>query len=120
MNIRVHFLGLNGNRRLRDMVQPQLAALRRMASISSAVVVLKRQWGGGPRFEAHAHLAVPGPDIHAEARDQTLQAAWRKVCRSLEQQIKRRKSKPAERVKSNLQQPISTMRWGRPMVPRVA
>jgi ribosome hibernation promoting factor len=120
MNIQLHFFGLNANPRLHEMVRPHLAQLDRLASISSAVVVLERAFNGGPAFAARVHLAVPGPDIHAEARDQTLQAAWRKVCKSLEKQIERRKTKQAARVKSNRQQLISTIHWSRPAAPRFA
>jgi ribosome-associated translation inhibitor RaiA len=117
MNIELHFFGLNANRRLREMVQPHLAQLQRLVFINSAVVVLERAYNGGPAFAARVYLAVPGPDIHAEARDYTLQAAWRKVCESLEQQIERRKTSQVARVKSNRQQPISTTRWSRPALP---
>ena len=113
LNIQCHSLGLDNNRRLREMMQPHLARMQGLILIHSAVVVLEHQWNGDPRFAARVHLAVPGPDIHAEAREHTLQAAWRKVCESLEKQIERRKSKQALRVKSTGQQPISMTRWSR-------
>ncbi|MCI0539479.1 MAG: HPF/RaiA family ribosome-associated protein [Verrucomicrobiales bacterium] len=113
INIQLHFFGLNANRRLREMVRPHLSHLQRLASISSVVVVLERAYGG-PAFAARVHLTVPGPEIHAEARDQTLQAAWRKVCKSLERQIEQRKTKQVERVKYRRQQPISITSWSRP------
>jgi len=48
--------------------------------------------------------------------DHTLEAAWGKVCRRLEKQIDRRKTKQAARIKSNRQQPISRTRWSSPSV----
>ena len=87
MNVQFHVLGLNANRRVKEMVLPYLEQLRRQISISSAAVVLDRTRNGGPPFTVRVHLAVPGPDIHAEARDYTLQAAWRKVCTHLKKQI---------------------------------
>jgi putative sigma-54 modulation protein len=118
MNVQFHFFGLNANERMREMVLPDLAQLDRHVSVSSAVVVFDRTCHGGSAFTARAHLAVPGPDIHAEAHDHTLQAAWRKVRQSLEKQISRRKTKQAERLKSNRQQSISSARWSRQGAPR--
>jgi len=117
VNIHFHFFGLNLNRRTREMMQPRLVQLQRRAAINSAVVVVDRSHNGGPAFAVRVHLAVPGPDLHDEARDHTLEAAWRKVCQRLEKQIERRKTKPAARVKSNRQQSISRTRWSRPSVP---
>ena len=117
LNIQCHFLGLNDNGRLREMIHPPLLRMQDLVLINSAVVVLERQWNGGPRFAARVHLVVPGPDIHAEARDYTLLAAWRKVCENLEKQIERRKTKQAVRVKSKRQQPISKTCRSRPAFP---
>ena len=54
-----------------------------------------------PAFRAFALLAVPGPDIHAEARDHTLEAAWLKVTAALRKQIDRRQIRQEARVKRN-------------------
>jgi ribosome-associated translation inhibitor RaiA len=118
MNIQFHFFGLNSNRQASEMIVPDLVQLHRQVSINSAAVVFDRTRNGGPPFAVRVHLAVSGPDIHAEARDHTLQGAWRKVCKNLEKQIEQRKTKQAARVKSNRQQPISKTRWSRPAMPR--
>ena len=98
MNVQFHVFGLNANRRVKELVLPCLAQLQRQISISSVVVVLDRTRNSGPPFTVRVHLAVPGPDIHAEAGDHTLQAAWRKVCKSLNKQIQQRKTSQKARA----------------------
>lgn len=98
MTTQFHFFGLNASPRAKDSVLLCLEQLRRHIKISSAVVVFDRRRDNGPPFTMRVHLAVPGPDIHAEARDHTLQAAWRKVRRNLEEQIDWRKSRQKARA----------------------
>ena len=45
------------------------------------------------------HLAIAGPDIHATARDHTIEAAWLKVIKNVKRQIERRKTKQDARHK---------------------
>ena len=113
MNVQFHVLGLNANRRIKEMVLPYLKQLHRQISISSAVVVLDCTRNGGPPFTARVHLAVPGPDIHAEARDHTLQAAWRKVCKNLEKHIERRKSRQGTQA-ARQDRRLRKVNWGLP------
>jgi ribosome-associated translation inhibitor RaiA len=120
MKTEFHFFGVNASQRTLAMLEPDLAQLQCLAPIDSAVVVVDRSPSGGPAFTVRVHLAVPGPDIRAEACDHTLPAAWRKVCRDLEKQIERRKTKQAARMKSNRQHPISATRWSRPAASRAA
>jgi len=119
MKTRFHFLGLNASQRTRALFEPRLAQLQSQVSVDSAVVVVDRSRNGGAAFAVRVHLAVPGPDIHAEACDHTLQAAWRKVCNKLEKQIEHRKTKQASRLKSN-RQDLARTRWSKPAAPRAA
>jgi putative sigma-54 modulation protein len=90
MNIQLHIRGLNVTAEGRRWLEQSLEQLQSLISVSFAVAVLDHTRNGGPPFTVRVHLAVPGPDIHAEARDHTLEAAWRKVCKSLERQIAQR------------------------------
>ena len=78
-------------------------SLDRLIPISSAQVVLEHQRNTAPAFCASVDLAVPGPDIHAAARDHTLEAAVLKVARRLEEQIEARKNRQQLRLKSRQQ-----------------
>ena len=100
MKIQFRIRGLNANAAMRAWLQEQLERLHQLIPVSIAEVVLEREPDSAPAFRAHVHLAVPGPDIHAAARDHTIEAAWLKVTKKLRQQIERRKSRPQLRVKT--------------------
>jgi ribosomal subunit interface protein len=114
MKIQFRVCGLNANASLHGWLEKQLERLHSLIPVSDAHVALERQREATPGFCAHVHLAVPGPDIHATARDHTVQAAWLKVFRNLKRQIERRKTKQAVRAKTNRQVPAPASRWSRP------
>jgi ribosome-associated translation inhibitor RaiA len=103
MNINVKFSGMQNTGGLDSLVADNLRALHNMVPISTAKVVLERQHAAAPAFCASAHLAVPGPDIHATARDHTLQAAWRKLVGNLKKQFQRRMAHHQFRLKGREQ-----------------
>ncbi|HOB97444.1 MAG TPA: HPF/RaiA family ribosome-associated protein [Verrucomicrobiota bacterium] len=81
----------------------QLEHLDRLLPISRAHVVVERQPNTTPAFRASVDLAVSGPDIHAAARDHTLEAVLLKVARRLEEQIQGRKNRQQLRLKDRRQ-----------------
>ena len=111
MKIQFQIRGLNANAGLRGWLEKQLERLHNLIPVSTAEVVLEREQDSAPAFRAHVHLAVPGPDIHATARDHTVQAAWLKVFKNLKKQIERRNTKQVMRAKTNRQQPAPVSRW---------
>ena len=120
MKIQFQIRGLNANSSLRGWLQKQLERLHSLIPVTTAEVVLERERSGAPAFRAHVHLAVLGPDIHAEARDHTLEAVWLKVAKKLRQQIERRKSGQQLRHKGHGQHPLTVGRWSvAPVVGRV-
>ena len=76
--------------------------LEGLAAIDSAQVTLEWRPEDKRGFRVLTLLEVPGPDVHAEARDHTLRAALLKVVKDLERQIRSRRSRRAERWKTNL------------------
>jgi ribosome-associated translation inhibitor RaiA len=102
MNIQYQMRGLNPRAVERPM-DLKLEHLDQLISISSAQVLLEHQQNATPAFSASVDLAVPGPDIHAAARDHTLEAAVIKVAQRLEDQIKSRKSRQQLRLKGREQ-----------------
>jgi ribosomal subunit interface protein len=103
MNLILRYCGLNARAFWRGLVENQLKRLQSLAAIASAQVILEWQRESKPAFRVQAQLEVPGPDFHAEARDHTLQAALLKVANDLERQIRSRKSRRADRRKTNVQ-----------------
>ena len=98
MNIQLHVRGFDIRAGSRRWLEKSLEELQELMSISFAVAVFDHTRNGGWPFTVRVHLAVAGPDIHAEAHDHTLQAAWRKVRKNLEKQIDRRKSRVESRA----------------------
>ena len=120
MKIQFQIRGLNANAGLRGWLEKQLERLHNLIPVSTAEVVLEREQDRAPAFRAHVHLAVPGPDIHAAARDHTLEAVWLKVTKNLRQQIERRNTRQQLRHKGHRQHPLTASRWsGTPMAARV-
>ena len=120
MKIQFRIRGLNANASLRGWLEKQLERLHNLIPVSTAEVVLERERDSAPAFHAHVHLAVPGPDIHAAARDHTLEAVWLKVAKNLRQQIERRKIRQQLRHKGHRQHPLTASRWsGAPVAARV-
>ena len=102
MKILLRYCGLNARASWQGLVEAQLRKLENLAAIASARVTLEWQREVKPAFRVLTLLEVPGPDVHAEARDHTLQAALLKVVKDLERQIRSRRRRRAERWKSNL------------------
>ena len=118
MKIQFHIRGLNVRNSSRRWFERAIERLQNAISISRAAVVLERQREAAPAFRTSVLLAVPGPDIHADARDHTLDAAWLKVTRALRKQIDQRKAKQLARVKPAREQPIFVAPCSRGGVPR--
>ena len=102
MKIILRYHGLNARAFWRGLVEAQLKRLQDLVAIASAQVTLEWQHEVKPAYRVLALLEVPGPDFHAEARDYTLQAALLKVVRNLERQIRARKSRQADKRKTNV------------------
>jgi ribosomal subunit interface protein len=111
MTIQFRIRGLNASASLRAWLEQQLQRLHGLIPVATAEVVLEREKDSAPAFRAQVHLAVPGPDIHADARDHTLEAAWLKVAKKLRQQIERRKIRQQLRHKGHRQHPLTASRW---------
>jgi ribosomal subunit interface protein len=111
MKIQFRTHGFNANASLRAWLEQQLERLRKHVPVSLAEVVLERERDSAPAFRARVHLAVPGPDIHADARDHTLEAAWLKVARKLRQRIEHRQSRQRLRHKGQPLHPLTIGRW---------
>jgi ribosome-associated translation inhibitor RaiA len=90
--INLKFIGAKLEPIWRSQVERQLERVEAIASVSTADVALERRRETKPHFFLRVLLAVPGPDIHAEATEHTFQAVLLKVIRELVRQIKARKS----------------------------
>lgn len=101
MKIQFHLWGIQPSEPVRHSLQQPLEQLQKLIAISTAAVVLEQRRETTPGIRAFVSLAVPGPDIHAEAWDHTVKAAWLKVIADLRYQIELRKCRPDVRLKGN-------------------
>lgn len=103
MKIQYQHHGLTPREATERPLDPHLDRLDSLLPISLATVVLEHQRDAAPAFSASVDLAVPGPDIHAAARDHTLAAVVLKVARRLEEQVEDRKNRQELRLKGREQ-----------------
>ena len=109
MNIQFQIRELKDNDQLRRQFAADLEDLDRLIAVTAARVALQRQAGITPPCQAVVMLAVPGPHIHAAARDYTWPATWRKVVTRLREQIdeRRRRQKARQKGKPRISAPMS-------------
>jgi ribosome-associated translation inhibitor RaiA len=131
MKTTLRYLRLNAQATWHRQVEEQLKYLHSLTAINAAEVVLEHQREAKPAFRVQVRLEVPGPGVHpkttrrtretalllhgpamhAEARDNTLEAALLKATQDLEHQIQARQLRRIERGKSKLQLSAISGRW---------
>jgi len=77
---------------IRKHASEKMMGLRDLANILTAHVILSENSGETPdqRFTVKAHLAVPGPDVHAQESGHDPFVALNKVCDRLARQLRKR------------------------------
>ena len=111
MQIQYQLRGLEQQAVTERLIEQRLKQLDQIMPISTALVVLEHQPNASPPFSASVAMAVPGPDIHAAARDHTLKAAVLKVVRRLEEQVEARKHHQELRLKRHEQSRTGPNQW---------
>ena len=86
---------------LDSWVEKQIFALRERLQIDEANVQLAHRPEVSPAYEVNVHLVTPGPDVFAEGRDHTLQAAFNKVLGQLKNKLVNRALRRERRKSSN-------------------
>ena len=82
-----------------------VASLEDYTEIFAAHLVLLHDAAAKPptRFMVKAHLAIRGPDVHAESSAETLHAALDLVGDKLARQLRKRKTKLTDKRRSKVQ-----------------
>jgi len=131
MKTTLRYLSLNAQDTWHRQVDEHLKHLHSLTAINAAEVVLEHQHEAIPAFRVQVRLEVPGPSpnpkstrhtrdaelqlhgpaLHAEAKENTLEAALLKVTQDLEHQIKAHQLRRLERGKSKLQLSAISGRW---------
>lgn len=102
MTLNVHIRGIKADDQLKRQLEADLKKLNRLVPLVFADVMLQYQREVAPPYQVVAMLNVPGPGIHAAARDHTWFAAWSKVVARLREQIEERQHWPSPTEKSRL------------------
>ena len=114
MKTTLRCFGLDAHATWQNLVMEQLRWLKSLTDIESVEVIMEQQRDSSPAYRARVLLVVPGPDIHAEAKDYTMAAALHKAVEDLARQIRARRTKRVERHKSRLQ--LKTISNRRPVI----
>ncbi|HYP16077.1 MAG TPA: HPF/RaiA family ribosome-associated protein [Opitutus sp.] len=81
---------VRSSRFIEAFAQSRLSGLAGRQRIDEAIIQLHEEREASPRFFVTILLRLPGPDIHASARDHTAGVALRKALDSVESQIETR------------------------------
>ena len=131
MKINLTYRSLNAQALWQQRVEEQLQHLSSLTAITSADVIIEHQREIKPAYLVRVQLVVPGPGehaeatthvrkvsaqlhgpaIHAEARDNTVEAALLKAMRELEDRIKAHQLRHLEQGKSQLHVGGVANRW---------
>jgi len=82
------------------------------SEIIGAHVVLVHDDTKVKKYMVKVHLAVPGPDVHAQDSEMDLYAAIDKVCDKLARQLRKRKTKRVLKKKHESQLASETIKRG--------
>jgi ribosome-associated translation inhibitor RaiA len=107
MKLNLRHVSLRSTHALDSWVEKQILALGEARQIDEANIELAHHAGSSPAYEARVHLVTPGPDLFAEARDQTIRAAFEKVMVQLRKGIADRAARPAERIRTKQSAPAN-------------
>ncbi len=108
IRLNVQHVNMRSLHTIDSWVERQIVALGATRRIDEANIRLARVQESSPAYEVRAHLVTPGPDVFAEARDHTLQAAFTKVIGQLKSKIARRAVQRLQRQRGNLGTPRPT------------
>ena len=98
MKLTIRHRHLRSFHALDSMVEDRLIALGELAEIGDASVLLEHRAGESPAYRAEVRIAVPGPDLSAEAADHTVANAFRRAVAEIEGRLRERALRRARRT----------------------
>lgn len=97
MNLNITYSGCFRLASRESAIGKALEPFREVVGIEQAKVRVERLDEGAYPFRVNATLVTPGPDVVAEGRDYTFEAALRKLGQSLAKIVRRRQEKRGRR-----------------------
>lgn len=110
MKLNVRHYNLRSTHAVDALIENGILALQPRLQIDEAHVRLECRTESSPAYGVRVHLVTPGPDVHAEGRDHTIQAAVRKVITQLESRLGWRERRQRIRTRSSIQAPAARAR----------
>jgi ribosomal subunit interface protein len=107
MKLTIHHLHITASHTLDSLVEDRLIALAELNRIDDAEVVLEHQSEKSPAFRAEVHIAVPGPDLSAEAVDHTAANAFRRAVAQIESKLRERAFRRGRRLVGHRKHPAN-------------
>ncbi len=102
MKLTVQHNSVRSTNALDSWIENQIFSLQPQLLIEEANVRVARRPEASPAYEVNVHIVTPGPDVFAEGRDHTLEAAFGKVMDQLRAKVTERGARRLRRLKSNL------------------
>ena len=91
--------------RVVSQLREQIGSLGSLIAVESADAILERMHAGKGAFRLRVHLAVPGPDLHAESTGYTVAEAVMKMKKGLVRQIGTRRLRRSEQRTLKVRRP---------------
>lgn len=107
MKLTIRHRSLRSFHALDAMVENHMIALAELCRIEDASVILERRSEESPSFRAEVRIAVPGPDLSAEAVDHTAANAFRRAVLELEGKLRDRSQRRERRVVAHRKHPAN-------------
>ena len=81
------------------LIESRLIALAERVQIDDATVTVERLTDASPPYRVQLHIAVPGPDLHAEHDDNTVRQAFTRALDNIERKLRERELKRIGRTR---------------------
>ncbi len=76
-----------------SLIEARLIALAERVRIDDASVTIERRAEASPPYSVQLHVAVPGPDLHAEYHGSTPHQAFNRALEEVERKLRERELK---------------------------
>lgn len=107
MKLTIRHRRLRSFHALDSMVEDHLFALAELGQIDDALVLLEHRVEESPAYRAEVRIAVPGPDLSAEAVDHTVANAFRRAVSELEGKLRDRTTRRERRQVGHRKHPAN-------------
>lgn len=113
MKVTIQHRNIQPTGKLNSSVKERILALKPRLQIDEAKILLEQNFEVSPPFAVRLHLVTPGPDVIAEGRDYTIQAAMNKMLGTVNEELVRRSHKRVRKLK-NKSKPLNSGRVSAP------